>query len=115
MSHSTDTRSRGLPENGAPGVDSSMYRPYSGWKVGIVELRRGRVLSSDRTSIMRIRIWIHSPSFRFELLECRIERDALKLHEDFSLSKGEVRSPLRIVKSHNHVLDLHESINISYT
>lgn len=39
MSFSTLTRSFGVPANGQPGVDSSMYRPYSGWKVGIVELR----------------------------------------------------------------------------
>ena len=38
ISHSTKIRSFGVPEKGAPGVDSSMYRPYSGWKVGIVEL-----------------------------------------------------------------------------
>jgi hypothetical protein len=38
MSLSTVTRSLGLPEKGHPGVDSSMYLPYSGWKVGIVEL-----------------------------------------------------------------------------
>lgn len=38
ISASTETRSFGVPENGAPGVDSSIYRPYSGWNVGMVAL-----------------------------------------------------------------------------
>lgn len=35
MSASTETSDEGVPEKGLPGVDSSMYRPYSGWNVGI--------------------------------------------------------------------------------
>ena len=34
MLASTKRRSRMEPVYGAPGVDSSMYRPYSGWKTG---------------------------------------------------------------------------------
>src|SRR5690606_37167992 len=40
MSPSTESRSRIDPVYGAPGVDSSMYRPYSGWNVGGVTLQR---------------------------------------------------------------------------
>jgi hypothetical protein len=36
---STDSKSGIDPVYGEPGVDSSMYLPYSGWKVGTVMLR----------------------------------------------------------------------------
>jgi len=36
---STDSKSGMEPVYGEPGVDSSMYLPYSGWKVGTVMLR----------------------------------------------------------------------------
>lgn len=43
ISASTEIRLEGLPEKGRPGVDSSMYRPYSGWKVGIAGLQRDQL------------------------------------------------------------------------
>ena len=38
ISFSTDKRSGIDPVYGAPGVDSSMYRPYSGWNLGTTTL-----------------------------------------------------------------------------
>jgi len=46
MLPSTKRRSERVAPYGAPGVDSSMYRPYSGWKTGMQALRAGERIVS---------------------------------------------------------------------
>lgn len=48
MFPSTESRSGSEPVYGEPGVDSIIYRPYSGWKVGTVALEKKKDRKEDR-------------------------------------------------------------------
>lgn len=73
MSASTETSDEGVPEKGLPGVDSSMYRPYSGWKVGIDALH-----TSVRMKAQSLEGARNIPLRRLEFFKSRVKSHAFQ-------------------------------------
>lgn len=69
---STDRRSGMEPVYGEPGVDSSMKRPYSGWKVGTESLERGRGVIHEDAGLSRNAFWTYA-SPRSETMSLTID------------------------------------------